>query len=130
MSPIDPQHPCRTRLDVLRDGSVERAVQMLNAHHLGDNHSCIIDGNRKSDFLSTRSNRDVDPDHFAVHIDQWTTAIAGVNRGIGLDQVFVRNCIVCFDVTTQCADVTECDSAVVAECVTNRDDLLAVHQIR
>ena len=59
----------------------------------------IVDWNRKSNPLCTGSNSNVDSDNFAVQIQQWSTAVSGIDTGVGLNQIFVRLCFIDFNIT-------------------------------
>src|SRR5438874_2612263 len=48
-------------------------------------------GDRKANALSFAVNGRVDADQFAFDVEQRAAGIAGINRGIGLDEIVVRS---------------------------------------
>ena len=46
-----------------------------------------VDGNREADSLRGQDNRRVDADYLAARVDQRSAGVAGIQRGVGLDNV-------------------------------------------
>ena len=44
-----------------------------------------IDRRREADALRRQDHRGVNPDHFAARVDEWSTGVTGIERGVGLD---------------------------------------------
>src|SRR5689334_21799222 len=89
-----------------------------------------VDWDREPDAdVSARraDDRGVDPNQFAPQIDQRTTGIAGIDRGVGLDEIFVA-----FDAkpaATDGADDAEGGSLLQPEWVPDGNDVVANPQL-
>src|SRR5215510_3495909 len=59
-------------------------VAQLHEHFFGK-----IDGSGKTDALATRDNGGINANHLAAHIEQGTTTVARIDRGIGLDEIVI-----------------------------------------
>ena len=129
VNPVDNHHPRLARLHVLGDQSVVCVVDLLDTHQPGDRLAGFVDGDGETDLLGLGADGDVDADHFAHQVDQGTAAVAGIDRGVGLDQVAVGLGVVRIDVAPQRADVSDGDRALVSEGVADGDDFLTQHQV-
>jgi len=104
-------------------------VELLDVEELGDGNACVVDGNREADALGAGANRHVNADHLAVEIDEGTAAVAGIDAGVGLDQVLVRLRLGHFHVAPQSADDARGHRVLVAERVADGNDRFAEHQV-
>ena len=81
------------RRNVLHHDAEVRAIDFAVIENLAHHAARHVDGNGKSDsFIAARSVRKdggVDSDQFAAIVHQRAAGIAGVNRRIGLDKIFV-----------------------------------------
>ena len=91
----------RAVLDVAADHAVVRAVEIFDLHQVGNHFAGVVDRDREADFLHAGADRHIDADDLAVDVDQRSAAVAGVDGGVGLDQVLIRLGIVDFDVAVQ-----------------------------
>jgi hypothetical protein len=53
----------------------------------GDEVSGVLDRDREAETLGVAGDRGVDPDERTRHVEERTAAVAGVDRGVGLDEV-------------------------------------------
>ena len=118
----------RARL-VCGDDAVPIAFQPFDRQQLGRGAHRLIDGNRKADPLGAGPHGDVQADHLAVDIQQRTARVAGIDAGVGLDQVVVALRIADLHRAMQGADDAARDRVFIAVGVAHRDHRFADHQI-
>ena len=90
-----------------------------------------VDGDGEADALAVGDDRGVDADHGAVGGDERPTRVAGVDGGIGLDEVAERHALG-LDGAVQCRDDAPRDRGLAGEVqrVADGDDLVAHLQLR
>ncbi len=74
-----------------RDDAEEAARDRTFVDDLGHDVFGHVARDRKTDShvaAAARDNRCIDPDHFAFQVQQRSARIAGIDRGIGLDEIF------------------------------------------
>src|SRR5437764_12273931 len=74
--------------------------------NLGQNMEGGIACNRKADALSAEDDRGIDTDHPALPVDQRPARIAGVECGIGLDDVIDEPAVTGSGRPADCTDAT------------------------
>src|SRR3569833_4664497 len=70
-------------------------------------------------------NHRVDADHIAARIEQRSAAVAWIDRGIGLNEAFHDDAIFVFQLPSQRAYDTGCQSAAKVERVADRENFLS-----
>ena len=89
----------------------------------------LVDGDGEADALRAGADGHVDADHLAVDVQQRPARVAGIDAGVGLDQVVVELGVAHLDRAVQRADDAAGDRVLVAVGVADRDDRLARHQV-
>ena len=123
------QLPGRSRSQRLGHDAVPGIGQPLGAHQVGRHSQSNVDGDGKTDSLSAGSNRHVDADHFAVGIQQRSAGVAGVDAGVGLNQVVVTLGVAHLHDAMQGADDAARDRVRIAVRIADRHHRFAGHQV-
>src|SRR6266545_775547 len=92
-SSVERLQPERRRLvavDVLDVDPEETARDLPFLPQLRKNALQRVDGHRETDVLSRTEHRGVDPDDFAVDVDERAAGVAGVDGSVGLDEILER----------------------------------------
>ena len=82
----------------------------------------IVDGNGEADALAARIDGGVDADHLAAEVEERPAAVAGIDRGVGLDEVVVGARA---DGAAFGADDSEGDRVAEAERIADGDHVFA-----
>ncbi|MDR7513125.1 MAG: hypothetical protein QN147_14035, partial [Armatimonadota bacterium] len=90
----------------------------------------VVHRDREADALRVTDDRRVDADQPPARVEQRAAAVAGVDRSVGLDQVFDHEVGPGLDAAVQRADDADRDRAAQAEGVADRDGHLAHLQRR
>ena len=121
--------PSASARSVARFHAVPFVLDALDADQLGGHGHRLVDRNGEADALGAGPHGHVDADHFAVDVQQRSAGIAGVDAGVGLDQVVVALRIADLHRAVQGADDAAGDGVLVAIGVAHGDDRFADHQI-
>ena len=101
---VNNQFLLRTVLRVGREDSVGYPIESLSTQEASDRSTSIVDWNGKANSLSSCADCHVNTNHFSQGIQQRSTAVARIDAGVCLDEIFIRLSLINFDVSTQCAD--------------------------
>ena len=115
-------------LDRLRVKSPPGVGQPARLHQLARDPQRAVDGDGEPDSLSGREDRRADADHIAVGVDQRPARVAGVDRGVGLDEIVIAAALG-VDRPVQRRDHAGADALVQAERVADGDGRLTEHEI-
>src|SRR5262249_3434748 len=74
--------------------AVPEVAALAHAQHVGGRADHGVHGNGEADALGAGADGHVDADHFAVNVQQRAARIAGVDAGVGLDQLLVGDLLV------------------------------------
>ena len=75
------------RVDGLEADAEPRAGQRLAGRRLGEQRAGDVDRDGEADALAAAGDGGVDADDLAARVEQRAAAVAGVDRGVGLDEV-------------------------------------------
>ena len=100
----------RRHRGLLRGDTDEGAAHAAVADQFAEHEACGVGGDRKADALRAHDHRGVDADDLAARRHQRSARIAGIERGVGLDQVV--------DQAAACCDRSERPSAETTPVVT------------
>ena len=83
--------------------------------------SRAVDRDREADALRAADDRRGDADHVAVDVDERAARVAGIDRGVGLDEVGVGAVVLALDAPADGGDDARRDRVREAERVADRD---------
>ncbi len=121
------------RRDVAAGDAQIRAVDLAAGLELGDHVGRGLDRDGEADALVAAAlalDLGVDPDHLAGAVDQGAARVAGIDRGVGLDDVADREAVGCLDLALERRDDATRHRPVECERVTDRDDRVAHLHLR
>jgi hypothetical protein len=101
----------------------------LHRHQFRHHREGPVDRDRKPDALGTGSHRHVHANHLAGDVEQRAAGVAGIDRGVGLDEVVVPLRAAHLDVAVKGRDDAPGHGVFVAEGVAEGEHRLADHQI-
>ena len=109
--------------------AVPLVFELLDAEQLCRNGHHLVDRDCEANSLGAGPHGDVQPDHLAVDVHQRPAGVAGIDAGVGLDQIVVGLRVAHLNVAAQSADDTARDGVLVSKGVAQRDYGLAFHQV-
>ena len=106
-------------VDILDDDAEPATAHLLAVTHLGNDLVCHVGGDGKAYALAGGDDGGVDADDLTLHVDEGATGVAGVDGGIGLQEVVEGSGVD----ATACGGQDACSDAVIeAEGVANGKD--------
>ena len=113
-----------------RHGADPRGMHLAVLQQILDDFLGAIDRNREADALRLRVDRHVDADDLSFDVQQRTAGVAGIDRGVGLDEVGERaRLILRRNRSAERGDDSRRDRAAETERIADGDDALADHEI-
>src|SRR5208282_5162602 len=80
-------HETARQLDIVAGDSDIGAAYLAVLDQMTGDELGAVDGDREADSLRRQDNRRVDADYLAARVDQRPSGVAGIQRGVGLDNV-------------------------------------------
>ena len=126
---LDPEFRGQVGCDRLNPDAQPPAHDLALRHELLHDPLGHVRGDGEADALGKIDDRRVNPDHFAMQVEQGTAGISGVDRGVRLDEVLVSRQVHVF--STHSTDYPQGHGPVQAERIPDcQDPLPDFHRAR